>query len=119
MSLMEKVTHEVHPDYVQLLTGNAASRPAKVEVQARGQTFVGERRYPKGVKSPDPASYMTDQELVQKFERNVEGILPRAKSERLIELCLNLELVDDFGEVMRLTGPGASVSAKAKQLERA
>ena len=41
LDLMRKVTHELHPDYVALLTGNAASRPARIEVRARGQTFVG------------------------------------------------------------------------------
>ncbi|WP_199086644.1 MmgE/PrpD family protein [Bosea sp. ASV33] len=106
MGLMEKVTHEVHPDYVKLLSGNAASRPAKLEVRARGQVFSGERRYPKGSRSPDPASFMTDEELIAKFQRNVEGILPRDNAERIIEQAMNLAGVPDFGAIMRLTAPG-------------
>ncbi len=109
MGLMEKVTHEVHPDYVKLLTGNAASRPAKIEIRARGQVFSGERRYPKGSRSPDPASFMTDEELIAKFMRNVDGILPRDNAERIVEQAMNLVGVPDFGTIMRLTAPGARV----------
>lgn len=108
MGLMQKVTHEVHPDYVKLLTGNAASRPAKLEIRARGQTFAGERRYPKGTKSPDPASHMTDDELIAKFLRNADGILPRTNAERIVEMTMKLQDVEDVGEIMRLSGPGAS-----------
>lgn len=111
MSLMDKVTHAVHPDYVKLLTGNTASRPAKIEITARGQTFTGERRYPKGSKSPDPDSYMTDDQLVAKFMANAEGTLPRANAERIAELCLSLEKVRDIGEIMRLTAPKISLAA--------
>ncbi|MGC4250838.1 MAG: MmgE/PrpD family protein [Sphingobium sp.] len=113
MNLMEKVTHEVHPDYVKLLTGNAASRPAKLEIIARGQTFAGERRYPKGSKSPDPASFMTDEELIQKFLNNADGILPRANAERIVELTMDLAKVNDVGEIMRLTAPQAEVAKAA------
>lgn len=105
MGLMGKVKHEVHPDYVKLLSGNAASRPAKLEIAARGQVFSGERRYPKGSRSPDPASFMTDDELAAKFMRNVEGTLPRDRAERIVELTMNLPAVSDFADVMRLTSP--------------
>lgn len=113
MDLMKKVTHEVHPDYVKLLTGNAASRPAKLEIRARGQTFTGERRYPKGSKSPDPASFMTDEELIAKFLNNVDGILPRANAERIVDLAMNLAKVEDMGEIMRLTAPAPGTAAAA------
>lgn len=105
MGLMEKVTHEVHPDYVKLLTGNAASRPARIEITARGQVFSGERRYPKGSRSPDPASVMTDAELVAKFLRNVEGALPHQSAEDIVEQAMNLANVRDFSAIMRLTSP--------------
>jgi 2-methylcitrate dehydratase PrpD len=105
MGLMNKVTHEVHPDYVKLLSGNAASRPAKVEISARGQTFVGERRYPKGSKTPDPSTFMTDEEVTQKFLNNVDGLLPRRQADRIVELTWRLETLADFGEIMRLTAP--------------
>lgn len=103
MDLMRKVTHEVHPDYVKLLSGNAASRPAKVEISARGQTFTGERRYPKGSKTPDPDTYMTDDQLIAKFLGNVDGILTREHAEKIVELTVKLPNLTDFGEIMRLT----------------
>lgn len=107
MTLMDKVVHEVHPDYVKLLSGNAASRPAKVEISARGQTFVGERRYPKGSRSPEPESYMTDEELIRKFLDNVDGLLPRVNAERIVDLTMNLAEVDRFDTIMRLVAPQA------------
>lgn len=105
MGLMDKVTHTVHPDYVKLLTSNAASRPAKIEITAGDNTYTGERRYPKGSQSPDPDSYMTDAELVKKFRSNVNDILPETEIDRIAEMCLALPEVDDFAEIMRRTVP--------------
>ncbi len=101
MQLMEKVSHEVHPDYVKLLNGHGASRPAKVEITARGQVFVGEQRYPKGVRSPDPDSYMTDSEVAAKFARNAEGILSSERTRQLIEAIMSLEAENDIGAIMQ------------------
>jgi 2-methylcitrate dehydratase PrpD len=102
MELMDKVTHEIHPDYVELLTGHAASRPAKIEVSARGRTFVGESRYPKGSPSPDPASAMTTDELVRKFRHNAQGVIPAGNVDSVVDAVLNLETVSDIGSVMSL-----------------
>ena len=54
LGLMNKVTHEVHPDYVKEVTAHASARPSKVEVRARGKTFVAEKLYPKGSLRPTP-----------------------------------------------------------------
>jgi 2-methylcitrate dehydratase PrpD len=102
MELMDKVTHEVHPNYVELLTAHPASRPAKLEVRARGKTFIGESRFPKGSPSSDPASYMTTDELVAKFRHNAQGAIPPGRVDRVVDTVLNLETVDDFGTVMSL-----------------
>ncbi len=102
MNLMDKVTHEVHPDYVKLLQGHGASRPAKVEITARGQVFVGEQRYPKGVKSPDPDTYMTDAQVSAKFSHNAEGVLSPERTEQVIEAVMNLEAASDIGAIMRI-----------------
>ncbi|WP_346011878.1 MmgE/PrpD family protein [Streptomyces sp. SID3343] len=104
MGLMDRVTYEVHPDYVELISGNPASRPARIEVSARGTTFVGERRYPKGSKSPEPETTMTTDELVTKFRGHAEGVLPDANIDRVVDAVLDLETVGDFGEVMSLVG---------------
>ncbi|MEU2441177.1 MmgE/PrpD family protein [Streptomyces rubradiris] len=102
MGLMDKVDYAVHPDYVKLLAGNAASRPAKIEVTARGTTFVGERRYPKGSKSPEAGTTMTDDELVAKFRGHAQGVLAEADIERVADAVLHLERVDDIRAVMGL-----------------
>ena len=48
MALMDRVTHELHPDYVELLTADPAARSAKIETVARGHTFIGESFVSKG-----------------------------------------------------------------------
>lgn len=106
MRLMDKVEHAVHPDYVALLTGHAASRPAKIEVKARGQTFTGERRYPKGSPSPDPASHMSTDELVQKFRDNARDVIPEANIVRVIDAVRNLESVGNIASILADVRPG-------------
>lgn len=107
LKLMDKVVHEVHPNYVEILTSHGASRPARVEIQARGQTFVGEQRYPKGSPSPEPWSYMSDDELAAKFRSNAEGVLSAADIDVVVDEVQNLERVSDFGAVMRRFAPSA------------
>ena len=101
MGLMDRVTHEVHPDYVKLLTSQGASRPAKLELRARGQTFVGEKRFPKGSPSPDPDTALTDDELIAKFRHNAEGVLTSAQADQLVEMTMNLERVDNVADLVR------------------
>jgi hypothetical protein len=101
---MNKVTHEIHPDYVAHLKNHPASRPARVEVQARGRTFVGESLYPKGSPSPDPASFMTNNELAHKFRQNAEGMMTAANLDTTVDALLNLEKVADVREIMRNLG---------------
>jgi 2-methylcitrate dehydratase PrpD len=102
MGLMEKVTHVVHPDYVKQLTAHGAARPSRVEVRARGATFVAERLYPKGSPSPDPASLMTTEELVQKFRHNASGVISEGAIDGVVSEVLGLEEVSNFATVMRL-----------------
>jgi 2-methylcitrate dehydratase PrpD len=111
LELMSKVRHEVHPDYVELLTGHAASRPARIELSARGTTFVGERRYPKGSNSPEPGTAMTTDELVAKFRNNAEGVLPAANIDRIVDGVLALETIGDIGSIMALTSAGTRPAA--------
>lgn len=105
MRLMDKVTHEVHPDYVKLLSGHGASRPARVEITARGQVFVGEQRYPKGVRSPDPESFLTDEQLAGKFRNNAVGVLPDAQIQGVIDHVMALENTGNIRELMRSLHP--------------
>lgn len=101
MKLMEQVRLEVHPDSAKAHGQDPSSRPSRVDVRARGQTFTGERMYPKGTPSPEVGSFMTTNELAAKFRGFVVDLLPVATVDNIIETVLNLENIPDFGMVMR------------------
>ena len=93
---MDKVTFEPHPGYVEALQRNSQARLSKVEVSARGKTFVEEREFPKGTPSQDPATYMTDDELMAKFKDNARRLLP---PDQVDEACRQLMDLDSAGDV--------------------
>jgi len=101
MALMNKVSLEVHHSSVQALADNPASRPSRVEIRARGQTFAAEKRFPKGTVSPDADTFMTTDELVQKFRNNAEGIILAGSIDNVVDAVLNLDKVQDFASIMR------------------
>lgn len=100
LSLMDKVTFDVHPDYEELVIGNAASRPARIEIKARGQVFVGEARYPRGSPSPDPSTTLSTEELVAKYRDNAQGVISSRQIDESLRLLTQLENVEDFSELM-------------------
>jgi 2-methylcitrate dehydratase PrpD len=102
LALMDKVKFEVHPDYEKQLGGNSASRPTRIEVRARGKTFVGERLYPRGSPSPDPTTRLTNAELAAKFARNADGVLEPHTIDAAIKQVWSLESAGDVRELMRL-----------------
>ncbi|XAH21981.1 MmgE/PrpD family protein [Xylophilus sp. GW821-FHT01B05] len=112
LALMDKVTTEVHPDYVKLLTSHSASRPAWVELRARGQRFVAEKRYPKGSPSPDPSTYMTNEELINKFQQNADGVISAANTQAIVDAVMGLERLKDVGALMRLTGSASTAKQR-------
>jgi 2-methylcitrate dehydratase PrpD len=99
--LMDKVKLEVHPDSANAHAQNPSSRPSRVEIKARGQTFAGDKMFPKGTPSPDAASFMATDELVAKFRSYVDGLVPAATVDSVIDSVLHLEQVADFADVMR------------------
>ena len=101
MNLMGKVRLEVHPDSASAHGKNPSSRPSRVEIRARGQTFTEDRMFPKGTPSPDHESFMTTEELVRKFRSFTEGLIAPATADAVIDAVLNLEKVADVAEVMR------------------
>lgn len=101
MALRDKVRLEVHPDAVGAMEGNASSRPSRVTIRARGQDFTGDRQFPKGTPSPDPSTYMSDDELVAKFRAFTDGLVTQATADQVIESVFQLEAVPDFSSVMR------------------
>ncbi|TDP37753.1 MmgE/PrpD family protein [Nocardia ignorata] len=107
LGLMDKVTFAPHPDYFKALSAHPSARPTKVEVDARGTTFVAERTYPKGSPSPDPSTRMTTDELVAKFRINARDVLSENRIDQVVETVLGVDKVDDFGTVMRLLAPNS------------
>ena len=101
LALMEKVTFAPHPDYVASLSRDGSSRPTRVEIDARGQTFSAERSHPKGSVTSDPSTYMTTDELVAKFRLNADGVLADSQSDSFVNGVLNLEKIDDVQDLMR------------------
>lgn len=105
LALMAKVSHEVHPDYVELLSSHGSSRPARVELRARGTMFKGEKRFPKGSPSPDPSTSMTNGELIAKFHDNALGVISNGQASELVAAVFDLEAVQDVGQLMALCAP--------------
>lgn len=101
LDLMNKVTVDAHPDYVKALAEHPSARPTRIEVDARGTTFVAERRFPRGVVTPDPSTRVPNEELAGKFRRNAEDVIPAGEAEAVIDAVLHLESVDDVSAVFR------------------
>jgi len=105
MDLMSRVVWRSHPDWAAAVSVDPAARPSRVEVVARGTTFVGERSYPKGSPSPDPSTYMTNDELIAKFLYNAEGVIGAEDAEWVADRVMHLEDVEDISIVMNRLRP--------------
>lgn len=95
LDLMARTEFHPHPDFAQALAADPSARTTRLELRANGTTYVGDRQYPKGVRSPDPATYMTDDELIAKFRHNVAGVLSDAAADQVVSDVYELERVDD------------------------
>jgi 2-methylcitrate dehydratase PrpD len=100
LKLMDKVVWKSHPDWAAAVSVDPNARPARVEVVARGTTFVAERSYAKGSVSPDPSTYMSNDEIVAKFLHNADGVLRTEDAEWVADRIMHLEDVDDFSAVL-------------------
>jgi 2-methylcitrate dehydratase PrpD len=99
---MDKVTFEPHPGYVDALKKDPQARISKVVVSARGKTFVEEREFIKGTPTSDPATYITDDELMAKFKDNAFRILPPGKVNEACSRMMDLDSVDDITTIIEL-----------------
>lgn len=109
--LMAKTTVEPHPDWASAVTANPLARPARIEVTARGKTYIAERSYPKGSPSPDPETYFTDEELIAKFLHNAQGVISVDAAARVVDAVMNLENVDNIAPVIELLSPSLVASS--------
>lgn len=102
MEMMDKVSHEAHPDYAKEILKHPSARATRVEIRARGQVFEGEGLYPKGSPSPDPESRMTTEELVAKFLHNGREVMSSVALEDAVDAIMNLEKQADSARVMSI-----------------
>lgn len=105
MSLADRTHWRAHPDWASAVTRDPGARPAKVEIVARGTTFVAERDYPRGSPSPDPTTAMSDDELLAKFLVNAEGVIAADDAARTAQTLLTMDSSVRLRDVMRLLRP--------------
>ena len=95
---VKKISFGEHPEFNQEKLKNPRSHVAKVEVDARGQTFTEDRYYSKG--TPGTEFAMTEDELIEKFRHNASRILTKDKTDGAIAAILGLEQVKHVSELM-------------------
>lgn len=105
LDLKRRITWKSHPGWAEAVAKDPTARPSRIEVVARGTTFVAERTHPRGSASSDPTTYMTTEELGQKFLRNADGVLTPARAEQALDALLHLDEADDLAPVMELLSP--------------
>jgi len=102
LKMMDRVSYEIHPGYTKALEEDARSRLTKIEVRARGKTFVEERRYPKGTPSPEPETFFTTDELIDKFQHNAERALAQHQIDPAVNAIMKVEEMDHLSQLMKL-----------------
>lgn len=98
-SFGEKIICRNHPDYGKTLQRDPLSALSKVEVVAKGTTYVQEIMYRRGSAGTEAA--LSESELVNKFRHNAARVLTKGKTERAIDALLNLDQVDHVANLMR------------------
>ncbi|TDO51575.1 2-methylcitrate dehydratase PrpD [Kribbella sp. VKM Ac-2527] len=101
--LMGKVVYARHPDWVEAMVTDPAARPSRIEIDARGETFVAELRYPKGTNTDDSLG-TADDDLFEKFRVNAMGVLDSEQIEHCIATAMSLETVEDVSTVLKEFG---------------
>jgi len=72
--------------------------PSRVEIlAANGKTYKEYCEFPKG----DPENPFSEKELIQKFNKLCGNIITKHKKDRIIDLALNLEKVDDVANMFQ------------------
>ena len=108
VDLARVVTYETHSEWQDAIVNEPLARPSRVEVDARGTTFVGELRYPRGT-AGNADTAMSDDELAAKFRINVSGVLSDAQARSALDMLMSLDSVADVRPVLRsLAAPRGS-----------
>jgi len=108
-ALARKVKVEIEPRAMQAVyeqlteshEGVKAVRavPTTVEVAARGKVFSQYEEYGRGDPST-PETVLSDEELALKFRTHARELLPGNRSEKAVELLMELEKLDDVRKLI-------------------
>ena len=91
---MRKVHMNIAPEYAENRKKDPKSWYGRIEVKAKGQTFIKETMYPKGAKVEGYA--FTDEEMVQRFKDMGATILTDDKLEKAADIIMHLEDYDSL-----------------------
>jgi 2-methylcitrate dehydratase PrpD len=100
-SFMDKVTVNPHPDFGKTALETKGAQVSRIEVHAKGSTYVSQRRFASG-RATSETEKPTDRELEEKFLRNAAGIGTKEKSRSIARYLWELEGSDDISEFMTL-----------------
>ena len=76
--------------------------PSRVEIElTNGKRCKGYCEYPKG----EPENPISEEELIEKFNKLCGNIIPDDDKDRIRDLVLNLEKLDDVRDIIRIKGP--------------
>ncbi len=78
-----------------------ANMAGKLTLHARGQVFTRMVKVPKG----EPDNFLTDQELLTKFNALAAPILGDDRTDRLADALLSIDTAPNLGALMRLVAP--------------
>lgn len=98
---MAKVSINPHPDFGKVLLEDSSRWIARVEVKAKGKSFVAEGASVKGRPFPEETR-ATDENLAEKFRHNASKILPWHEIDKAVQAILHLEEMENISELMKL-----------------
>ena len=94
LAFMKKVSvMEGHPDWED---ETVASMRNRIEVTAKGKTFVEDKARPRGGSTEG----VSDEELENKFRHNASRVLTETKIEGAVRAIWNLEKMKDISELV-------------------
>jgi len=103
--LVKKVELDVHPNFDEVATEKIKQGKipvmlgAIVEIRAKGKDYTTEVSAPKGSKE-DP---FEEKDFIEKFRANASySMLKTSKTEKVVEMVLHLDEIDDIGKVFEL-----------------
>ncbi|MGW2650324.1 MmgE/PrpD family protein [Streptomyces sp. NPDC001393] len=104
LRLTKRITYARHPDWISSMTTDPAARPSRLEIDAHGRTYAAELRYPKGTPKAGGGVGTSDEELVEKFLVNTQGVLAPESAEAAVASIMALDTVEDVAPVLRELG---------------